>query len=327
MKKIVNVLIVSMLCVCLQIPADAGNLSGTVTALFLKLPLSARAVGMGGAQVAVADGVSSMGYNPAGMVTVNDYGFSASYTSWFANISHSYAAVAKRIPDVGIVGASVIALSTDDIIETTPLQPDGTGRTFRASDFAFSLAFARQVTDQFMVGVNAKIIKSYLYNNVVGASSFAFDVGTLYDIPILRSRIGVSLTNIGADLQYVNEPFSLPTALRFGLLFDVLKEADQSLVTTLQVTRANDSNELYNLGAEYVFNNLIALRGGLKLGTREVTQGGNTTSSFGTQENEDVTAGFCIKLNAIGVDGMLDYGYNNFKYLPGTHSFTIELQF
>ena len=92
------------------------------------------------------------------------------------------------------------------------------------------MSFARQVTDQFSVGVNGKIIKSYLFNSEVGTNSFAFDIGTLYDIPVLRSHIGVSLTNLGKDLTFVNETYSLPTALRFGVLVDLIKDETNTVV-------------------------------------------------------------------------------------------------
>ncbi len=32
-------------------------------------------------------------------------------------------------------------------------------------------------------------------------------------------------------------------------------------------------------------------------------------------------------LNSFGVGGTLDYAYNNFKYLPGTHTITFEVMF
>lgn len=292
---------------------SAGDLSGTVSAQFLKIDVSARAIGMGGAQVAVADGASSLAYNASGILSVNDYGFAATYTAWFANIQHSYASLVKNIPNIGAVGASVILMTTDDIPETTPQFPEGTGRSFRASEYAFSLAFARQVTEQFRLGVNAKIIQSYLYNTEIGSSSFAVDVGTMYDIPVLHSHIGVSLTNIGKDLKYINEIYSLPTALRFGITLDVWKDAESQnqFVTVFQVSRANDTQEQYNLGAEYVFDNVLALRGGYKFG----------------YDQENITAGFGLRLAPMGINTMLDYGYNNFKYLPGTHSFTFEFQF
>jgi type IX secretion system protein PorV len=289
----------------------AGERSGTVSELFLKIGTSARAIGMGGAQVAVAEGVSSMAYNPAGIMGVSNYGFGATYTAWLADMQHSYAGLVKNIPGVGALGVSVTLLTTDDIPETTPSSPEGTGSTFRASDYAFSVAFARQVTEQFRVGINGKIIQSYLMNKDLGASSFAFDIGTLYDIPILQSHVGVSLTNIGKDVKFINETYSLPTALRFGVLLDVLKNESNSFVTTLQIARVNDADEQYNFGTEYVFNNMVALRGGWKF----------------AYDQENVTAGFGVRLNSLGFNSTIDYGFNNFKYLPGTHSFTFEMQF
>ncbi|HTK81529.1 MAG TPA: PorV/PorQ family protein [Bacteroidota bacterium] len=311
MKHVKNSLIL-FVCVLLgALPAVAGNRSGTVSEQFLKIGTSARAIGMGGAQVGIADGTSSIAYNPAGMMSINDYGFAATYTAWFADINHEYMGVVKNIPGLGAIGASVVVLSTDDMIETTPQSPEGTGRTFKASDYAFSLAYARQVTDQFRVGINAKIIKSYLFDSDMGASSFAFDIGTLYDVPILRSHIGVSLTNIGKDVKFINETYSLPTALRFGVVVDLMKEAAQQWISTLQITRLNDADEQYNVGTEYVLNNMFAVRGGYKF----------------AYDQEDFTGGFGVKLTTLGVNSSLDYGYNHFTYLPGTHSFTLEVQF
>lgn len=294
-----------------SVDSFSGNRSGTVTGQFLKLPLSARAVGMGGAQVALAEGATSIGFNPAGMMSVSNYGFGANYTSWFADIDYSFVGMTTRLEGIGNIGVSMTMLATDEMIVTTPAFPEGDGTTFRASEYAINVAYARQVTDQFVVGVSGKIIQSNLFNTELSASSFAFDIGTLYDIAMLKSRIGVSLTNIGKDLQYINETYSLPTALRFGVLVDVIKEEDHAMVTTLQVTRLNDADEQYNVGAEYMVNNLFALRGGWKF----------------AYDQENVTGGFGIKLGSFGIDGKFDYGYNNFTYLPGTHSFTFELQF
>ncbi|MBA4313343.1 MAG: hypothetical protein C0417_12020 [Chlorobiaceae bacterium] len=307
--RITTILISFLLIVNLNV--IAGNRSGTVSEQFLKISTSARAVGIGGAQVAVAEGVSSIAFNPAGMMSVNDMSVGMSYTAWFADIQHSFVGVVKNIPGIGAVGVSLIMLVTDDMIETTTAFPEGTGRNFRASDYAFSIAYARQVTDQFRVGINGKYIRSYLYNDEISASSFAFDIGTLYHIPMLKSHIGVSLTNIGKDVKFVQEQYSLPTALRFGILLDVLKEDNNQVITTMQIARLNDSDEQYNFGAEYVFNNLVALRTGWKF----------------AYDHESFTGGFGVKMDHIGINGTFDYGYNYFKYLPGTHSFTFELQF
>lgn len=315
MKKITQIIgnliiLVSFICIFVSY-SNAGNRSGTVSGQFLKIPIHARAVAMGGAQVAVAEGVSSIGFNPAGMMSVENWGFGATYTAWFADIQHSFFGIVKNIQDFGNIGVSVIMLSTDDMAVTTPMRPEGTGEFFRASDFAFSLAYARQVSDQFSVGINGKIIKSYLYNDKYSASSFAFDIGTLYDIPRLRSRLGVSLNNLGKDLQFINEPYSLPTALRFGILVNVFDNENHNFFTTFQIARNNDAEEQYNLGGEYTFMGMLSLRAGWKF----------------AYDNEDLTAGFGTKLSGLGINGKLNYGYNNFKYLPGTHTITFDIQF
>jgi len=74
----------------------------------------------------------------------------------------------------------------------------------------------------------------------------------------------------------------------------------------------NDADEQYNLGAEYVFNGAIALRGGWKF----------------AYDEENFTAGFGLKMHDVmGFSGNLDYGYNNFIDLPGTHSLTLAVDF
>lgn len=310
MKEISRITGIIVLVILIIGEMEGGNRSGIVSEQFLKIPTSARAVGIGGAQVAVAEGVSSIAFNPAGMLSVEDIGVGFTYTHWFADIQHTYAGAVKNFAGIGAVGIGLTLLTTDDMVETTPAFPEGTGRYFRASDYAVSIAYARQVTDQFRVGISGKFIQSYLFNTEIGASSFAFDIGTLYDIPILRSHIGVSLTNIGKDVKFLQEQYSLPTALRFGVVVDVLQDVKNRLIGTLQISRLNDSEEQYNIGTEYVFNEMVALRGGWKF----------------AYDHENFTMGVGFKINALGFNSKLDYGYNNFKYLPGTHCFTLEIQ-
>jgi hypothetical protein len=314
MKKSTSVAIVAvvlMLALVAGSSALAGNRSGSVSLQFLKIPTSSRAIGMGGSSVALAEGVNSLAFNPAGILNIDNIGVGVTHTAWLADIQHSFAGVVRKIPGFGSVGIGIVVLTTDEMKETTPQFPDGTGRYFRSSEYSMSLSYARQVTDQFRFGLSGKIIKSYLFNTEYGASTFAFDIGTLYDIPALHSRLGVSVTNIGKDVEYIEEIYSLPTSLKFGVAVDVMKDEQNSLITTMMITRYNDADEQYNVGAEYEFNHTFALRGGYKF----------------FYDQEDVTAGFGLKTTVLGLNGSLDYGYNNFKYLPGTHSFTLEVQF
>jgi hypothetical protein len=297
--------------------AQAGDRSGTVSGNFLKIPVNARIVGMGGSSVALIENASCLAYNPSGMVYVRQdeagsqfqYGISASYTQWVADIKHSFFGAVLNMDGIGAVGLGATILTTGDMAVTTPAFPDGTGELFKASDYAFTLALAREISDKFAVGVSIKYIRSYLFNTEYGASCFAFDAGTIYEIPALRSRLGMSVSNLGSDMKFINEAYSLPTALRFGVLTSIIKEQSHELNGVFQVSRPNDANELYNVGAEYTFARNFTLRGGYKFG----------------YDAENWTAGFGLNFDLSGMRAKLDYGYNNFKWLPGTHSLSLEV--
>jgi hypothetical protein len=291
--------------------AWAGNRSGTVTAQFLKLPVNARATAMGNAQVSLAEGASSIPYNPAGVLSIETASFGGTYNAWFADITHSFYGVGVNLQEYGTIGAGVTSLATDDMEVTTPAFPDGTGELFKATDLAFTLVYARQISQEFGLGLSAKYIKSYLYNEDISASSMAFDIGTLYDIPTLRTRLGISVNNLGRDLKFLNEQYSLPTALRFGARVTVLQEDVNLVYLAVQIARPNDSDEQYNIGAEYTYSDLISLRGGYRF----------------NYDTENVSGGIGVNLNTININGKLDYAFTNYKFLPGTHMFSLEIGF
>ncbi len=291
--------------------ALAGNRSGTVTAQFLKLPVSARAAAMGNAQVALAEGATSMGYNPAGILNTKQIAFGATYNQWFADISHSFMGVSANLNELGMIGVGAVILSTDDMPVTSPAFPEGTGELFKATEYAFTLTYGRQISEEFGLGLSAKYIASNLYNKDLDASAIAFDIGSLYDIPVLRTRLGISVTNLGRDLKYINEQYSLPTTLRFGARTQIFQGEGSALFAAVQVGRPNDADEQYNVGVEYVFQDLVALRTGYRF----------------NYDTENWSGGLGVSLVSLGIDGRLDYSYTNYQYLPGTHMFTMEMGF
>lgn len=55
------------------------------------------------------------------------------HTSWFAGISHDFAAASQNLDDIGTVAVSVTALATDEMKVRTPLQPEGLASSTRAT--------------------------------------------------------------------------------------------------------------------------------------------------------------------------------------------------
>lgn len=289
--------------------ASAGNRSGSVTGQFLKLPVNARAAAMGNAQVALAEGASSIAYNPAGMLSVQGVSFGGMYNAWFADISHSFLGIAASLREFGTVGFGVIFLATDEMPVTTPGFPEGTGEFFRASEYAYTLSYALQISLEFGLGLSVKYINSSLYNSDIGSNAIAFDIGTVYDMPILRTRLGISVNHLGEDLKYIHEQYSLPTALRFGARTVLYQEEDHFLNAAFQIGRPNDADEQYNLGFEYAFQDMIFLRTGYRF----------------NYDTENWSGGIGVRLNYLDMKGTLDYAYTNYKFLPGTHMFSLEI--
>lgn len=303
--------IAAIVAVSLLHSAQAGNRSGTVTAQFLKMPINARAAAMGNAQVALALGASSIAYNPAGMLSVKNASFGATYNAWFADITHSFLGATVNLHDLGHVGVGVLALTTDDMIVTTPAFPEGTGELFRAGEYAFALSYARQISLEFGLGLNVKYVKSYLYNTEISSGAVAFDVGSLYDIPALRSRIGISVNSLGKDLKYIYEQYSLPTVLRFGIRTVLFDEERHLVYTAFQVSRPNDADEQYNLGFEYTFSQIVSLRTGYRF----------------NYDTETWSMGVGVSLESLGINGVVDYAYTHYKFLSGTNMFSLEIGF
>jgi hypothetical protein len=289
----------------------AGNRSGAVSGQFLKIPINARAAGIGNAQVALAEGASSIAYNPAGLLSIQSASFGTTYNQWFADITVAFFGVGVNLEGWGILGAGVTLLTTDDMVVTTPEFPEGTGELFKAADVAYTISYSKQISELFGIGVSAKYISSNLFNTTHTANSVAFDIGTLYDIPLLKTRLGISVTNLGKDLRYITEQYSLPTALRFGSRTILLEEDMHRVYGVFQIGRPNDADEQYNAGLEYALDETVYFRGGYKF----------------NYDTEDWAGGIGMNLRSLGLTGSLDYSYTHYKFLPGTHIFSLELGF
>jgi hypothetical protein len=79
----------------------------------------------------------------------------------------------------------------------------------------------------------------------------------------------------------------------------------------LQIGRPNDAYEQYNIGGEYTYQDMVSLRAGYRF----------------NYDTEDWSAGLGVNLGTLGIEGTVDYAFTNYKFLPGTHMFTLELGF
>ena len=156
-KRIINIIIVSIIfstaAYAQLIPQLGNQRAGTSSMQFLKIGIGGRATGMGESFIAVANDISALYWNPAGLMQFKEYGAHFSHSEWLVGLKHEFAGGIYRIGKNNVVGLSFTALHTDAMEKTTEFQPTGTGEFFRYGDLAFGLTVARRLTEQFSFGI------------------------------------------------------------------------------------------------------------------------------------------------------------------------------
>ncbi len=312
---------------------------GTTAATFLSISEGAKATAMGSAFVAIADDQSAFYWNPAGLAKIDGTGIMFDHTNWIADVAYNYLAASYNLGGMGTVGFSFISSSYGDMKVTTVDQPNGTGQIFNASDIAFSLGYAINLTDNFAIGFNPKIVYQSIWQT--SAVGFAMDLGVQYKTPFDGIMLGMSISNFGTKMQlqgnstlvtYVQDPsttginnripanlstdyWSLPLNFRVGLAYSPLSTEKNKITIAIDALHPSDNYESINVGGEYVYDDIIAIRGGYK-------------SLFLTDSEESFTLGFGLKQILLGnVAVRLDYAYQDFGRLNNIQKFTIGVAF
>jgi len=333
-------MIIALLSVPMTMNAQSVTKVGTTAANFLKIGVGARAIGMGGAYVSLANDASAMFWNPAGIALISGGEAFFNHSQWIADMSFDYAGIVVSIPSLGSFGFNATFLSMGEMERTTEYYPEGTGQKFDAGSYALGLSFARSLTDRFSIGFNAKYINEFILNS--SASGFALDLGTMFVTPLNNLRIGASITNFGTKMQMdgrdilvqhdvdplhagnnekINanlktDQFDLPLHLRVGISYDFLQNVENNqLWVSIDATHPNDNVEMVNIGGEYVFMDVVSLRAGYN-------------SLFNDDTEKGVTFGAGLKYKFMGtVQGKVDYAYEAFGRFDNVQKISVAIGF
>jgi len=309
--------------------------TGSSAAQFLKIGIGTRATAMAGSFVALANDVSSLYWNPAGIVGVQTPALMGSHTMLFADISHEFVGFVMPFAR-GSVGLSAVFLNSGEMDVTTPEEPEGTGMTFSYGCTSVGLSYARWLTDRFRAGLTVKYVQESAWNEM--AATIAFDIGSQLETDIMGIRVGMCMSNFGGDMRLEGRDllttsdiapdisgnpdvsalletssWNLPLHFRVGTALDVIGERSQfvksdihRLTLLVDANHSNDNREWVTSGLEYEFMG-ISLRGGYRFSGDEegLSLGGGISMAGGKFE--------------------VGYALTDFGCLGGVHRFSLEI--
>ncbi len=282
----------------LFIPAARSQVKLAQTGFeFLDVATDARATGMGGAFTTIDGTSESLLYNPAGIATIPSFvDLSASQMTWIADIKYLSGSIAFAPygGKYGVVGLDFVNVDYGqfNFTEVANNEQGYTDLTGYPKPYAYAvgLAYAKQLSEQFSVGGEVRfanqnlgnsivpVYRQVMVNNVLTTDTsyvtknyslgvLAFDFGTIYKTGLKSLAFGMSISNFSREIAYEEQSFELPLTFRFGIsmnLMDLVPSLQHlnSFVVSIDAVHPRSYSEYLNIGGEYTFMNILALRAG-----------------------------------------------------------------
>jgi hypothetical protein len=315
--------IIPALIILLNFNLFAFEKVGTTSFQFLKIMMSARASGLGGAFSSVGNNSEALYWNPAGISRVNSFDASASYVNWFLDAAHYSFAAAYNFEDIGTFGLHAIYTDVGEI-EVTKVSalgfvgdvynPGLTGEVFSPKSFVVGLSYAKDLTDKFSFGITAKYVKDDLI--YASADALVFDGGLIFRTGFRSIEVAASIVHFGPEVKFIDKSYPLPQTFNIGISGYLFAPGDHligdlannKLLIAYDLTQPRDYDQQHVVGIEYSFEDILFLRGGYKFNS----------------DQEGISAGGGVHFQNYRVD----YSYNDYgDYLNEVHKFTVGFEF
>lgn len=270
--------------------AGAGTGVAKYAGEFISLGVGGRALGLGGAYVALANDVTAGYWNPAGLARIAYPQMTLMHDERFGSlVNYDYGAVAFPLGPRSSLGFSLMRLGIDDIPDTRNAGVDINGNLtydptqfsrvdpnrvtyFNAADWALYMTYARSYSDDFSYGANVKVIRRELGDH--SATGIGVDLGVWYT-PFDDLLLGANLQDITTTFlawdtgtneliaptmkvgsAYFIEAFGgrFAPAVDFDIRFENRRSASMAHLGPVSVD--------LHTGVEFAFRDLVALRVG-----------------------------------------------------------------
>ncbi len=258
----------------------------------------ARALGLGGGFVALADDASAVYYNPAGLARLEWQEATFMHMTLFEGTIYDYAGWTVPTLRWGAVGLAYMRLGTDDIIRREGFRQLG---SFDYSYSQFLISYARNLSGNIAVGLSGKIVNQSL--DTKSDYGFGLDVGLISHI-YKKLRGGVSVHDIvPAKLRLDQAEEKQPLSLNFGLAIERIYLSDHaSLTTTFEIEKEEYRSAKIHSGAELILNQRFFLRTGY--------------------DRDNGTFGAGCRWGRLAID----YAYRIMDYINDSHRFSLTYQ-
>ena len=341
--------------ICSNVFGQTINRYGTTAANFLEIGDGSRATSMGDAYVAVANDVSSIYWNPAGLSNVLNSSALFMVQPWLVDVDMLFAGGAVVVPKIGVFGLGITHLDYGQMDVTNLEYQNGTGERFGASDMAATFTFSRKIVSWFSFGSSMKYISSNIWHS--SANAFAVDLGVLVNTKFFSftgndkdgMNIGMSISNYGTRMQYdgidsyqpidISEfedgnygdvagqfrtsQWELPLIFRIGFALKPIVSNTVNLTLSADALHPNNNAESLNIGAALDYKipsfGQVSLTSGAKNGMRSINSDG---------DNFSITFGFGVKMFHLGNKSLsIDYSYKPMGILGNVQIYTVGVSF
>jgi hypothetical protein len=332
--------IVALLTAFLALNAAAygdGSDAGKSAYSFLKIGVSAKSQAMAGAYVGLADDISCLYDNPAGLtaiiydlkvpldytyeedveftakqVAVKPNRFIASYMNYIIDFQSGYLGYVKALNDLSSFGVSI---QYQDYGSFDKLDEFGENLgTFSAFDMALGLTYSKRINRSLSIGLTGKLIMAKIDSS--SSDGMAVDIGGLYRFSDGRTSIGLALKNLGTELKGFTKSHKdpLPFLIDGGFSHSL---RGMPLTVNADLTVPTDSDIYLSVGGQFDSFNPLFLRLGWT----------SKGKDYKTGSDRDYLSGFAAGFGYYFQDYKIDYSYSSMADLGNVHRVSIGVDF